>query len=375
MCRDSRDSRGRVRGARGFTGRLLCWYRENARDLPWRRSVEDPYRVWVSEIMLQQTRVEAVIPYYERFIRSFPTLDALASATREDVLRHWQGLGYYRRAHLLHEGARWMLRERGGRYPRSRDEWRLVPGVGAYTAGALASICYGEPVGAVDGNVRRVFARWFAWETPLDRGPGMVRLSRAARLFAGWSGDPGAWNQAVMELGARVCVPARPRCGECPVRVYCRGERSGNPAAFSRVRKRALPVRHAMWVWAPLTEEGWWVRRRSVSGLWAGLWEFPGTPCEEGCAKWSLAWSRFQGEAAPRTTVAEVNMGEEFQHRLTHREYGFRPVFLRLTGAPRVEAGAATRLVGDEELMALPMSVPQQRIRAWARVCAEASTA
>ena len=192
---------------------LLAWYRENARPLPW-RGEKDPYRVLVSEVLLQQTRVEQAALYYRRFLERFPTLKALAAASLEEVLRVWQGAGYYRRAEHLHRLAR-SVEE----LPPSFAELRKLPGLGPYTAAAVASIAFGERVAAVDGNVRRVLSRLFARESPKEK-----ELFALAQGLLPEGVDPGVWNQALMELGATVCLPKRPRCGTCPLGAFCRGK-------------------------------------------------------------------------------------------------------------------------------------------------------
>ncbi|MGZ8427502.1 MAG: A/G-specific adenine glycosylase, partial [Candidatus Binatia bacterium] len=193
--------------------RLLNWYRRNQRDLPWRDS-RDPYTIWVSETMLQQTQVKTVLPYYARFVAAFPTLQTLAGAPLPRVLRLWSGLGYYRRAENLHKAARRIVAQHGGNLPRNYDLLRALPGIGAYTAGALLSIAFDEKYPAVDGNVRRVLSRLFH-----TNGEAAVR--KIAGKLAQTS-QPGNLNQALMELGAMVCTPKEPRCGDCPVTSYCR---------------------------------------------------------------------------------------------------------------------------------------------------------
>jgi A/G-specific adenine glycosylase len=202
-----------------FARRLLDWFAARRRELPWRADTE-PYRVWVSEIMLQQTRVEAVVPFYERWMARFPDVAALAAADEQEVLRHWAGLGYYRRARMLHAAARELVAAGGG-LPRDRAGWRALPGVGDYTSAAIASIALGERAAVVDGNVKRVAARWRALELAADDR----RLHRAAEEWGegllAHAAVPGDLNQALMELGATVCTPRAPRCEECPVAAGC----------------------------------------------------------------------------------------------------------------------------------------------------------
>ncbi|MGC8875716.1 A/G-specific adenine glycosylase MutY [Thermus sp.] len=204
---------------------LLAWYRENARPLPW-RGEKDPYRVLVSEVLLQQTRVEQAIPYYRRFLERFPTLKALGEAPLEEVLKAWQGAGYYRRAEHLHR-----LAQSVEELPRGFAELKRLPGLGPYTAAAVASIAFGERVAAVDGNARRVLARLFALEDPKEKA-----LFALAQGLLPEGVDPGVWNQALMELGATVCLPRRPRCGACPLGAFCRGKEA--PGRYPGPRKR-----------------------------------------------------------------------------------------------------------------------------------------
>jgi A/G-specific adenine glycosylase len=214
---------------------LLAWYLRERRDLPWRRT-RDPWAIWVSETMLQQTRVETVIPYYERFLARFPTVEALADAEPDELMQHWAGLGYYSRARTLQAGARKVAREHAGRVPDQVDALLELPGVGRYTAGALASIAFDRPAAIVDGNVARVLARLLDLDLDVKSPAGQRRLwSEAEALAAGPS--PGDLNQALMELGALVCTPRAPRCRSCPLRRWCRGLAAG--------RAEALPVKAA----------------------------------------------------------------------------------------------------------------------------------
>ena len=205
-------------GVQGFRRRLLRWYEVNRRELPW-RGISDPYRIWVSEIMLQQTRVAAALGYYERFLGRFPDVRSLAKAREAAVLAAWSGLGYYRRARMLHRAAREIVRKRGGRFPQSAAEWRELPGIGRYTAAAIASIACGEAVAVVDGNVERVLRRLTGSAQPRAAGLTKSYWELAEALLS--RERPGDFNQAMMELGATVCLPGEPHCGECPVARWC----------------------------------------------------------------------------------------------------------------------------------------------------------
>jgi A/G-specific adenine glycosylase len=209
---------------------LLRWYQRTRRDLPWRRT-RDPYKIWISEIMLQQTRVAAVIPYYEKFLAAFPDSAALAEASEERVLAMWAGLGYYSRARNLHKAVKDV--QQLGRFPDSMEEIRKLPGVGDYTAAAIASIAFGLPHAAVDGNAKRVIARLTASENNLSQTADRLLDRR----------DPGRWNQALMELGATICLPRDPRCEACPVARFCAAKIAGREREFPAKRAKAAPVR------------------------------------------------------------------------------------------------------------------------------------
>jgi A/G-specific adenine glycosylase len=258
---------------------LLAWFARCARDLPWRRT-RDAYAIWISEAMLQQTRVEVVEPYFARFMARFPTVAELAAASEDEVAAAWSGLGYYRRARALRAAAGAIVERHGGRFPDTPAEARRLPGVGPYTAGAVLSIAYGVRAPVVDGNVARVFARWFALEQPLG-SPALARelWGRAEELLPPETeppgAGPGAWNQALMELGALVCAPRGPRCAECPVERHCRARREGRVRELPRPapRRTAVDVRLEV----ALVESGGraLLVRRPAGGRMAGLWELP----------------------------------------------------------------------------------------------------
>lgn len=260
-----------------FSAELLRWYKREKRDLPWRRT-RDPYHIWVSEIMLQQTRVETVIPYFNRFVGRFPTLRDLAEAPEEDVLKHWEGLGYYSRARNLQSAAREVAERYEGRVPADKQAVSGLKGVGPYTAGAILSIAFDQPEPAVDGNVMRVLSRYFLLEDDIARPATRVGMEALARSLIP-EGEASDFNQALMELGAMVCTPKSPSCGECPVALHCLARREG--------RERELPVKSKakppkpVWRLAALVEgEGdrrgqVLVRQRPGTGLLASMWELP----------------------------------------------------------------------------------------------------
>jgi A/G-specific adenine glycosylase len=261
---------------------LLTWYERNRRDLPWRRT-QDPYAIWVSEIMLQQTRVAVVIERYQAFLARFPTIASLALAPEQDVLALWSGLGYYRRARMLHKAARFVMEQLQGNIPVTAEELRLLPGIGAYTAAAIASIAHGEAVAVVDGNVERVLCRLAGWEA--GGGTGSAALKRKVENLATQLVDrtrPGDFNQALMELGATVCLPRNPQCLVCPLAADCktRGEHKTvpRPRMQSREVGYALCVRDGK---RPRVAQGLAGRevlleqRPASLSVMPGLWELP----------------------------------------------------------------------------------------------------
>lgn len=249
---------------------LLEWYGTHRRDLPW-RATRDPYRIWVSEIMLQQTRVAAVLEHYRRFLAAFPTVQALAGASEADVLALWSGLGYYRRARMLHRAAKVVTQESAGAMPRTAEGLRTLPGVGAYTSAAVASIAFGEPVAVVDGNVERVLARIAGWSA--DESGFAVRV----RELAGALVDPerpGDFNQGVMELGATVCLPRAPLCLGCPWQPWCRTR--GPHAMPARARQQRQHSARAVWLRGAGEKQKVRLEQRAAdASLMAGMWELP----------------------------------------------------------------------------------------------------
>ena len=251
---------------REFRQRLLAWYGEHKRDLPWRQD-QDPYRVWLSEIMLQQTRVNAVLEHYRRFLRRFPTVEKLAAAREASVLAAWSGLGYYRRARMLHAAAKQIVAKRAGTFPRRASDLQQLPGIGRYTAAAIASIAFGEVVAVVDGNVSRVLERLhgktLTGEAPWQEAEGLLDPSR-----------PGDFNQAMMELGATVCVPKQPNCLVCPVVESCasRGE-FARPGKKTRQKKREI-----YYELARRNGSVFLVQRSNDASLMPGMWELPEIP-------------------------------------------------------------------------------------------------
>ncbi len=263
-----------------FSRRILAWYAHNRRDLPW-RDHPDPYAVWVSEIMLQQTRVETVIPYFERWMRLFPDIRSLAAASEQEVLLAWEGLGYYSRARNLHKAAEILVEEQCGELPRDVSLLRKLPGIGRYTAGAIASMAFGLDVPTLDGNLRRVFARAFDVSLPADSPAGEKLLWSLAEehLPRGRAGD---YNQALMDLGAGVCLPHDPACPVCPLNKLCQSRLKGIQEQRPVLKAKA-EIPHITVTAAVLRRDGRvLLAKRPAAGLLGGMWEFPGGKLEPG---------------------------------------------------------------------------------------------
>ena len=321
--------------------RLLAWYDRNRRDLPWRRRSGDPYAQWVAEIMLQQTRVDTVMPFYERFMQRCPDVRSLAGAREQTVLKLWEGLGYYRRIHHLHRAAK-LLRDRRAPVPETAAELQSLPGVGAYTAAAIASIAYGEPVAAVDGNVARVIARLFGVRDDVLSTRGRKRIEQlAGELLA--PRRPGDFNQAWMDLGSTICTPRSPNCARCPLHGTC--------VAVDTGCADALPIRHANGARRPLNVRTavallvhgtrMLVRRRPPGGLWSGLWEFPADEIvaqREAPQRVREAMTKYRLSPAGRLRKAGI-----VRHELTHRSFVFH-VYVCDTATANVNRAASQPL-------------------------------
>jgi A/G-specific adenine glycosylase len=326
---------------------LVAWYRANLRPLPWRRTRE-PYAIWVSEIMCQQTRVDTATPYWERWMARFPTVGALAEAPLDDVLGLWAGLGYYGRARNLHRAARVVVADHAGELPRSADGLRAIPGIGRYTAGAIASIAYDEAAPVVDGNVARVLARVFALEDDVRSTAGQRALwQHAAELVP--ADAPGDFNQGLMELGATICTPAKPRCAMCPLAARCAARAAGRqdelPVVPRRKRADELPRLRQIAAW--IERDGRvLLAQRPAGGLYGGLWELPQA------ARRPALVAAFGGrlELAARAAVRHRQL-------LSHRrlEIELRPA--TLTGrVPRLEGYQRTTWCAPARLATLGVS-------------------
>ncbi len=293
--------------------RLLSWYDRARRDLPWRSAPgesADPYTVWLSEIMLQQTTVSTVIPYFTAFTGRWPRVEDLAAASLDDVLHQWQGLGYYARARNLHACAVTVARDHGGRFPDTEEELLRLPGIGAYTAAAIAAIAFGRPATPVDGNVIRVVARLHEVGHPLPQARAEIQRLAGMLTPGARAGD---FAQAMMDLGATICVPRNPRCGACPLNGECAGFSSGRPERYPvRAPKQEKPKRFGVAFWAERADGSVLLRRRAEKGLLGGMMEIPST-------EWrSRSWTVEEAAALAPVDARWRRLEGEVRHTFTH---------------------------------------------------------
>ena len=343
----------------GFQRRLLAWFRANRRDFPWRRG-RDPYRIWLAEVMLQQTRIAAVLPYYRRFLRKFPGVRALARAREANVLKAWSGLGYYSRARNLRRAAQQIVARHGGKFPRELGAALALPGVGRYTAAAVLSIAYGAPLAVLDGNVARVLARLGAVRGDLHAPRRWRGLQQnAERLLL--PRIPGDWNQALMELGETVCTPQAPRCQACPVSPWCRGYRLGIAAELPAPRKKRAPVKQSIAAAVLLDPRGRTLLVRDSGKhdrvLFSRMWQFPAVEVTRDAAgelaqhlEKSLGICGCSLEALPRA-----------RHGVTFRNITLLPFLARMI---RLPGGARSRALPLAAITRLPVSSATRKIAA-----------
>jgi A/G-specific adenine glycosylase len=341
-----------------FRRRLLSWFAERKRDLPWRRT-RDPYRIWLSEIMLQQTRVAAVIPYYERFLEIFPDVRALARAKTDHVLANWAGLGYYSRARNLQRAAKEIVLRHSGHFPRAYEAALALPGIGRYTAAAVLSIAYDAVYAALDGNVARVLARIGAVRGEL-RAPTMWRKLEAAAQDLLARKAPGDWNQAMMELGATVCTPKLPRCGECPVAKWCRARKLGIAEQLPSARKKRATVEVTLAAAVLFDPHGRTLLVRQLDGdgaLFSRMWQFPAleaTGTDTGAALAEHLRDKF-GVAMKENLTPLATA----RHAVTFRNVRLEPYLVRVARLPRV---TGARIVALGQIHRLPISNATQKI-------------
>lgn len=327
--------------------------------MPWRGSA-DPYAVWVSEIMAQQTRLEAVIPYYERWMKRFPTIEALANAPQRDVLNAWEGLGYYSRARNLHQAAQIVAQEHGGELPADVEKLRKLPGIGRYTAGAIASLAFGLDEAVVDGNIKRVLARVCNVEEAVDGTAGEKRIWALAEehLPHGKAGD---FNQALMDLGAGICLPRQPRCETCPVESLCEARALGVERERP-IRKPKANIPHHTVTAAVIRKNGRvLIAQRPAKGLLGGLWEFPGGKRENGESLKACLRREIREEMGVKVKVGK-EIGE-FKHAYSHFQVTLHAFVCSLeNGKPRPLEARAIRWARLSELNEYPMGKLDRQI-------------
>lgn len=312
-----------------FARRLLAWFDQHGRkDLPWQQDI-NPYRVWVSEVMLQQTQVTTVIPYYQRFMRSFPDIVALAGATLDDVLAHWSGLGYYARGRNLHKAAITIRDEHDGRFPDDFDVVVALPGIGRSTAGAILSIACAHRFAILDGNVKRVLARYHA----IDGWPGQAAPLKALWVVAD-SHTPerrvADYTQAIMDLGATVCIRNRPACTRCPVEADCVAHRQGNETAYpGKKPKKAKRLKTTAMLLLHDGEEIY-LERRPSSGIWGGLWSLPEITDPDDLKAWVEVRLGISFAAGPEAPSAAVGRWPMLRHSFSHYDLDIEPIEVRV---------------------------------------------
>ncbi|RHW33344.1 A/G-specific adenine glycosylase [Neobacillus notoginsengisoli] len=341
-----------------FREDLIAWFRAEQRDLPWRAD-QDPYKIWVSEIMLQQTRVDTVIPYYHRFLELFPTIDALAEADEDKVLKAWEGLGYYSRARNLQSAVREVRDKYNGVVPDSPKEISKLKGVGPYTAGAILSIAYGIPEPAVDGNVMRVLSRILLIREDIAKPASRKIFEEAVRRLISHE-SPSDFNQALMELGALICTPTSPSCLLCPVREHCIAFHEGVQAQLPVKSKKKKPKQVLLAAAIVEDQDGRiLIRRRPAEGLLANFWEFPSIEIQRPYANDREALERFYREELGVKVAIDESLGQ-IQHIFSHLDWNVTVYVAQL--AKPLEDKENLRLVSLPELAGFALPVPHQKM-------------
>ena len=335
-----------------WTGKLLAWFDDHKRDLPWREDKpRNPYHVWISEIMLQQTRTEAVKPYFHSWMEKFPTIHDLAKASEAEVLHQWQGLGYYSRARNIHKAAREMEEKYGARLPQYKEEIRSLPGIGDYTAGAILSMAYGKKEGAIDGNVLRVYARLYQIEEDILKSRGIKAIaSLVEKTLPERAGD---FNEALMDLGADVCIPKSPRCGECPLRGECMAFEKGLQDKLPlRTKKKPQLLQEAA-CGIVMKEGKVLLHKRPSRGMLASMWEFP-MVLEPGAEKARSSLVKLlETEAGPAVW--------QHRHVFTHQIWNMTAYVMERAEVP----GEEWSWFSPEEWEKVPLAGPHAKLADW----------
>jgi A/G-specific adenine glycosylase len=325
--------------SKAFRTALIGWYKSNRRELPWRET-NDPFLIWVSEIMLQQTQVNTVIPYFQRFVQVFPNLAALKRATQQDVLSVWQGLGYYRRAKNLLAAAKSLKT-----VPNTFSELLALPGIGRYTAAAIASIAFGERCAVVDGNVERVISRLCCID---ESGSKLKRKCETVSQFAMSDVNPGDWNQALMELGATICRPLEPRCDKCPVAKFCNANRTASQSKYPMAKPTAKPIKLIHACVCPVHQGKVGLCKVASGQWWDGMWQFPRTEVE--ASETPLA-------AAERLGFADLKGLLIVKHSVTRYSITLHSFVAKLKNQRR-----DLKWFGQDSISELPMPAPQRKV-------------
>jgi A/G-specific adenine glycosylase len=341
-----------MKATQRFAEAVTAWQRMYGRhDLPWQGS-RDPYRIWVSEIMLQQTQVSAAIPYYERFMARFPDVATLAGAPEDAVLEHWSGLGYYARARNLHRAARWIVEQNAGRFPTSRAELAALPGVGRSTAAAIAAFAYGERAAILDGNVKRVLTRCFG----ISGWPGAPRVEAqlwalAERLLPATGIE--AYTQGLMDLGSAVCTRAKPRCGACPLQSTCIALRDGLTGTLPAPRpRRALPQRET-YMLVMMRRDAVMLEKRPPAGIWGGLWCFPEADTEDAAAATAARFG---------LRIDRIERLGSIEHGFTHFRLRIHPLLAQVVPAPRLIAEGCGTWLSLSQAASAAVPAPVRRL-------------
>lgn len=349
--------------SRAVATALVAWYKKHHRNLPWRQGA-DPYSIWVSEIMLQQTQVATVIPYFERWMRTFPTVEALAQAKLDDVLANWQGLGYYSRARNLHRSARILANAQGG-FPTSIEDLRKLPGVGRYTAGAIASIAFDQPVPAVDGNVERVVTRLQALRGDPKVAPTAQRIVQTVTDWLSFA-SPRSLNQALMELGALVCTSDSPHCGRCPLLSFCVAQRAQQVSQFPESRPRPKPQKRSVVVLVSRKKDALLVvQQPETARHWAGLFTLPYLEYDASLTALQAA-RQLMHAFDPKATLLHERVVARLNYPITRFRFEAQIFEAQIFEAPKLRTHRTAPVVGsyvaEHELTRLAMPAPHRRI-------------
>lgn len=361
---------------------LLSWYDANKRDLPWRKT-KDPYRIWVSEIMSQQTRIEAMKPYYENWMEQFPTKEALAAADEDTVVKAWQGLGYYSRARNLRLGVREVMTKYGGEMPRTRKEVESLKGVGAYTAGAILSLAFNQREAAIDGNVLRVYARLYAVREDIMRTAGKKAIAALVEETLPYD-RPGDFNQSLMDFGSSICIPKAPRCEGCPLRRWCQADALGIAAELPvRIVKKSVPIISVVTGLIRNEKGEYLLHRRPATGLLHSMWEFPNVEVPRnvtmqdkkdlplvGVEPLADEWrNKFKNASITWQSEAVTTLRHVFSHRCWDME-AYTAEFIGddpLSASTFDEASADWRWVLPEDFTDLPWARPHGKLTVYCR--------